>query len=148
MLTGTFRRSVDDKLRIAIPKRFRDVIADGETAIVLYIAPGTDGTLTLYTEASFQRLADQLGAASPAQKDVRAFSRLFFARAESVEVDGQGRIRIPGELAKHCPLKKEAMLIGVRDRMEIWETQKWEQYVSENEQEYDELAEKALAPKT
>ena len=159
LLTGTFKRSLDDKLRLAIPKRFRDCLVKSEATKggdskgsadgpVLYIAPGTDESLTVYTEESFTRLADQLDRASPTGKDVRAFSRLFFSRAESVDVDKQGRIRIPTELAKLASLGGEAMLIGVRDRMEIWDTTKWKQYMEANEAEYDVLAERALHDRT
>lgn len=147
LLTGSFKRSIDDKLRIAIPKRFRDSLtgSDKEEAAVLYVAPGTDGSLTVYTEESFARLADQLGQASPTEKDVRAFSRLFFSRAESVDLDRQGRIRIPTELAELASLAQgEAMMIGVRDRMEIWNSEKWRQYMEANESDYDALAEKAF----
>ena len=91
------------------------------------------------------RLAEQLDNVSPTGKDVRAFSRLFFSRAESVDVDRQGRIRIPTELAQLASLTSEAMLIGVRDRMEIWDTKRWQEYISTNEEEYDSLAEKAFA---
>ena len=145
LLTGAFKRSIDEKRRIAIPKRFRDSISSEKDAVpVLYIAPGTDGSLTLYTEASFTRLANQLDNSPPTGKDVRAFSRLFFSRAEAIEVDRQGRIRIPTELADLATLKNEAMLIGVRDRMEIWDIKKWQEYIAANEAEYDELAEKAM----
>ena len=101
--------------------------------------------MSLYTEESFARLAEQLDQASPAGKDVRAFSRLFFARAESVDLDRQGRVRIPAELAAHASIAQgEAMMIGVRDRLEIWNTEKWNQYMEVNQSEYDALAEKAL----
>lgn len=145
LLTGTFKRAIDEKQRIAIPKRFREAITPPEQETpILYIAPGTDGSLTLYTEESFTRLAEQLDRGSPTGKDVRAFSRLFFSRAESVDVDRQGRIRIPAELAQLASLQSEAVLIGVRDRMEIWDTQKWHEYISSREKEYDGLAEKAF----
>ena len=148
LLTGAFKRSIDDKQRIAIPKRFRDSFGEGDAGSVLVIAPGTDGSLTLYTEASFTRLANQLDDASPTGKDVRAFSRLFFSRAESVDVDKQGRIRIPMNLAELASLRAEAVLIGVRDHMEIWDAKSWQEYVTQNEKAYDELAEKALAAKS
>lgn len=144
LLTGTFKRAVDDKLRLAIPKRFRDSLSTGEDNGVLYIAPGTDGSLTLHTEESFARLADQLDRASPTGKDVRAFSRLFFSRAESVDIDRQGRVRIPTTLAELAEISGEAMLIGVRDCMEIWNIEKWKLYMEANEAEYDLLAERAL----
>ena len=96
LLTGKFKRALDDKLRIAIPKRFRDGLAAGdqEALTVLYIAPGTDGSLSLYTEETFSRLAGQLDQLPAADKGVRAFSRLFFSRAEGLDVDKQGRIRL------------------------------------------------------
>ena len=146
LLTGTFKRAIDEKQRIAIPKRFRDSFAVHEnTNSILYIAPGTDGSLSVYTEESFSRLANQLDNASPTGKDERAFSRLFFSRAESVDLDRQGRIRIPNELAELASLSGEAMLIGVRDRMEIWNIKKWQEYITTNEQQYDDLAEKAFS---
>lgn len=149
LLTGTFKRAIDDKLRIAIPKRLRDSLAtaDNQTP-ALYVAPGTDGSITIYTEESFSRVADQLSNASPTGKDVRAFSRLFFSQAESVELDGQGRVRIPKELAAIAGLSEEAVLIGVRDHMEVWDAKRWQEYIDANAQEYDELAEKALSKPT
>lgn len=144
LLTGTFKRSLDEKFRIALPKRFREAISTEHGSPVLYIAPGTDGSLTLYTEESFTRLANQLDSSPQTGKDVRAFSRLFFSRAESVDVDRQGRIRVPGSLAKLAVLGGEVVLIGVRDRIEIWDSKQWESYVSSNAAEYDDLAERAL----
>lgn len=148
LLTGTFKRAIDDKLRLAIPKRFRDSFStqpDSDQPLVLYIAPGTDGSLSLYTEESFTRLADQLDKMPSTGKDVRAFSRLFFSRAESLDLDKQGRIRIPAELAQLAEIAGEAMLIGVRDRMEIWNLDRWSKYVQATEQNYDTLAEQALS---
>src|ERR1700674_2473484 len=98
LLTGTFTRAVDEKLRIAIPKPLREALGTTLSG-ALYVTPGTDGSLALYTEDALARLADRLAQSSPSAQDVRAFSRLFYARAQSVELDGQGRVRIPPELA-------------------------------------------------
>lgn len=154
ILTGTFKRSIDESLRMAIPKRFRDTITRSENgtsddeSTQLYISPGTDGSLTLYTEASFTRIADQLDQMPSTGKEVRAFSRLFFSRSENLEIDKQGRIRIPASLAELAEIKPgEAMLIGVRDRMEIWNTDRWKKYIAGTETEYDQLAEEALKSK-
>jgi division/cell wall cluster transcriptional repressor MraZ len=99
LLTGSFSRAIDEKLRIAIPKRIREELlrGDGHT---MYVAPGTDGSLALYTEDLFAALAARLTSASPAEQDVRAFSRLFYSQAQRVEFDTQWRIRIPAELAQ------------------------------------------------
>ncbi len=143
LLTGTFARSVDEKQRIAIPKRFRDAL-DYPTTSLLYVAPGTDGSLALYTEEAFQQLAQRLAGASPTGPNVRAFSRLFYAQAQSVPIDGHGRIRIPPQLAQLVGLTKEAVLVGVRDHLELWDRQRWEAYSQEKQSHYDEIAEKAF----
>lgn len=142
-LTGSFRRSIDEKLRIAIPKRLR-VAVECPKGASLYVAPGTDDSLALYTEEAFSRLADRLAGVSPTQKDVRAYMRLFFARAERVEIDGQGRVRIPQELADLAQLSKEVVLLGVQDHLEVWAADRWETYLSAKQPHYDEIAEAAL----
>src|SRR3569623_2860518 len=129
VLTGTFVRTVDDKLRIAIPKRLREALG-ADHQLLLYVAPGTDGSLALYTEAALAALATRLSAASPAQDDVRAFSRLFYARAERVEADAQGRIRVPAALAELAALSREVVLLGVHDHLELWDRGRWEAYVA------------------
>ncbi len=146
LLTGTFRRSIDEKHRIAIPKRFRDGLASSSSQpSIFYLAPGTDGSLALYTEESFSHLADQLSQASPTGHDVRAFSRLFYSRALSVDLDRQGRIRIPPDLVTLAGLEREVALVGVRDHLEVWDVTRWEKYIAEKQLEYDRLAESALA---
>ncbi len=110
----------------------------------LYLAPGTDGSLSLYPEEAFTRLADRLSESSPAGQDVRAFSRLFFAQAQRVEADSQGRFRVPPELFGQAGLKDEVVLIGVRDHIEIWEATRWDDYLSSKQANYDEIAEKAF----
>src|SRR5262245_43159147 len=120
LLTGTFARAVDEKLRIAVPKPLRICLGKPEPT-ALIVAPGTDGSLAIYTEAAFARLAERLEQSSPTHEDVRAFSRLFYAQAQRVELDGQGRIRIPVELAGLAGLRGQAVLLGVQDHMELWD---------------------------
>jgi MraZ protein len=142
VLTGTFSRTIDTKQRIAIPKRLRDEFAAGE--IAMFVAPGTDGSLALYTEEMFALLASRLTAASPVEEDVRAFSRLFYAQAQRVEFDRQGRLRIPAELAELAGLKKESVLLGVFDHLEVWDKRRWAEYLADKRGRYDEIAEAAL----
>jgi MraZ protein len=143
LLTGTFTRAVDEKLRVPIPKPLREALgalADG----VLYVAPGTDGSLAIYTPSALAELAQRLAQASPNAQDVRAFNRLFYARAQSVELDAQGRVRIPPELAALAGLGKEAVVVGVHDHLELWDRTRWEQYVAERQGRFDHIAEAAF----
>lgn len=147
LLTGTYVRAVDDKLRVAIPKPLRTALGELGSGVLL-VAPGTDGSLAIYTETEFGRLGERLAAGSPTQQDVRAFGRMFYAQAQAVEVDSQGRIRIPPELAQLAGLQphvtKEAMLIGVGSHMELWDRPRWQAYLASKQSRYDEIAEAAF----
>jgi MraZ protein len=142
LLTGTYERTLDEKLRLALPKSFRELLA-GEKHLVLSL--GTDGCLSLNSQHAFRALAEKLAARSPAGRDVRSFSRLMYARSQQVEVDSQGRIRVPAELARLANLANVLVLIGVGDRVELWSKERWEAYLAEQQPRYDELAEAALS---
>ena len=144
LLTGTFERNVDEKYRLALPKPLRDSFGGEPNASLLYLAPGTDGSLALYPESSFEALAQKLSNASPNAVGVRSYSRLFFARVQRLEIDKSGRIRIPKELAELAAITKEVVLVGVRDHIELWDKQHWDQYLQQNEPIYDEFAERAF----
>ncbi|MHC4406874.1 MAG: division/cell wall cluster transcriptional repressor MraZ [Planctomycetota bacterium] len=143
LLTGTFTRSIDHKHRVAIPKPLRDALgcpAGGR----LYVTPGTDGSLAVYPGAALERLAERLATASPTRQQVREFTRLFYAQAQRVDLDRQGRIRIPPNLVKLARLGKEAVLLGVQDHLELWAADRWQAYLSERQTRYDEIAESAF----
>ena len=143
LLTGTFTRSLDQKLRVAIPRRLRSALncAQGGS---LYVAPGTDQSLALYTEEEFARLAERVAGMSPTRPDVRAFTRIFYTLAEQVELDGQGRVRIPPKLAELAKLDKKVVLLGVQNHLELWPLERWEAYLAEKQPRYDEIAETAF----
>src|SRR5688572_1444687 len=138
LLTGTFERSLDEKLRLAMPKTLRDAFK-GERQLLL--TPGTDGSLSLYSQSSFADLTAQLAVRSPSGHDVRAFSRLLYAQSHSVEIDSQGRVRLPSELARLANLDGDVVLLGVGDRVELWNKSRWEAYLADLQPRYDELAE-------
>ena len=143
LLTGTFNRVLDEKQRMAIPAQLRDALACS-AGKGLYVTPGTDQSLTIYTEESFQELGKRLAQSPPTRQDVRAFSRLFYGQAQFVELDKQGRIRIPSELAILAKLQKDVVLVGVQDHLEVWAAETWLRYVAEKQAHFDEIAESAL----
>jgi MraZ protein len=146
LLTGNFTRSLDEKLRLAVPKRLRDAMECPKGGGLL-IAPETDASLAVYSEAAFGRWAERLAQVSPTRRDVRAFTRLFYAQAQRVDLDGQGRIRIPPELAQLAKLEKEVVLLGVYDHLEIWAAPRWRAYVADKQAHYDEIAETTFGPR-
>jgi MraZ protein len=145
LLTGNFNRSLDEKLRLAIPKRLRDAMNCSKGG-ALFVTPGTDVSLAIYSEEAFGRLGGRLAQVSPTRQDVRAFSRLFYAQAQRVELDAQGRARIPPELAQLAQLEKEVVLLGVQDHLEVWAAPRWQAYITEKQAHYDEIAETAFGP--
>ena len=141
LLTGSFERSLDEKGRLGIPKELRHALG---TEDVFYLAPGTDRSLTLFGEAAFAHLAARLAEAPPTGKQVRAFGRLFFARARRAQLDRQFRIRIPAELVEWADLTNDVVLLGVGDHMEIWPVQRWREYTAQQSEQFDQLAESAF----
>ena len=142
LLTGTYERTLDEKLRLAMPRQLREALAEEKRLI---LTPGTDGSLSLFPQSAFAGLAEQLAARSPSGQEVRAFSRLLYAQSHTVELDSQGRLRLPGELARLANLDGDVVLLGVGDRVELWNKSRWEAYLTELQPRYDELAESALS---
>jgi MraZ protein len=142
LLTGTYERALDDKQRLALPKRFREIL--GAESQTLFLTPGTDGSLSLFPEPAFARMAEKLAARSPTAQEVRAFGRLLYAQTQSVELDSQGRLRVPPELARLAELAREVVLVGVGDHIELWDTAKWSAWLAAQQPRYDQLAEEAL----
>jgi len=142
LLTGTYERTLDEKLRLALPRNLREALAKEKQ---LVLTPGTDGSLSLFPGNAFAVIAERLAARSPTGHQVRAFSRLLYAQSHSVEVDSQGRIRLPIELARLAQLEGDVVLLGVGDRVELWNKSRWEAYLTELQPRYDQLAETALS---
>jgi MraZ protein len=141
LLTGTYPRTLDDKGRMALPKRVRELLAEPP---ILFVTPGPDQSLWIYTDAEFERHAAKLDGAPATDAEARLFRRLYFPQAEAVDLDKTGRMLIPERLAKFAGLQKEVVLIGVRDHLELWDAEKWNRYVNENAARFDSVAEKAF----
>jgi transcriptional regulator MraZ len=142
LLTGNYERSLDEKLRLALPKQFRELLTP-QGPLVLTL--GTDNSLALFSQSAFASLAEKLAARSPTGHDVRAYSRLLYAQSHSVEVDSQGRIRLPAELARMAGLEEAVVLLGVGDRVELWNKASWDAYLADLSPRFDQLAESALS---
>jgi MraZ protein len=143
ILTGTYERFLDDKLRLAIPKPLRKQFSQ-EEEVTLFVAPGTERSLTLYSREAFHDLAERLAQHATNRAESRNYLRLFYARAEEVAVDRQGRIRIPERLVEHAGLKHDLVLLGVQDHAEIWDKGLWEEFLAAHGGQFDEMASHAF----
>lgn len=137
MFIGEFTHNLDVKGRVAIPVKFRDKVSSGAI-----ITRGLDRCLFVFTNKEWETLAQKLIALPLAQANSRAFARLMLAGAMDVELDKQGRILIPDYLREYAGLKKETVVAGIYNRMEIWDVEKWKEYKTKTESSSDEIAEK------
>ena len=137
MLLGEFRHNLDTKGRVAVPAKFREKMSGGAI-----ITRGLDNCLFLFDSKEWEVLAQKLVALPLAQANSRAFARLMLAGAMDVEVDSQGRILIPDYLRRYAELKKEVVLAGLYNRVEVWDKEIWERYKDKTEASSEEIAEK------
>ena len=144
-ITGSYSRTLDEKQRLAVPKRLRTQFAEsGKDLDKLYVAPESEHSLGLYSSEAFENLATRLAEKTTNRAEVRNYLRLFYARAERVDLDGQGRIRIPDRLVEYARLDHEVMLVGVHDHAEIWDSKLWQEFLEKHTPNFDEMATKAF----
>ena len=142
-LSGTYTRSLDEKQRLAVPKRLCEDYQEPELKS-FFVAPGTDKSLVLYSPAGFEKLARKTAKQSSNSVEVRNYKRLFYSRAERVELDAQGRIRIPERLVEFAGLSREVVLVGVHDHAEIWDAVAWDKFLNASGPAFDEMATRAF----
>lgn len=137
MFIGEYYYNLDTKGRMAIPSKIRNQV--GETLI---ITRGLDSCLFLYEKKDWEQLAEKIKNLPLSQSNSRAFACLMLAGAMEVTIDNQGRILIPDYLRNYADLKKKIVLVGVYDRLEIWDEDNWNTYKNKTERESSEIAEK------
>jgi len=137
MFIGEYYYTIDPKGRIAIPSKLRSTLSKGGV-----ITKGLDNCLFIFSLKDWQPMAEKIKGLPLSQSNSRAFSRLMLAGAMDVRLDSQGRILVPDYLRKYVGLKKEIVLAGVYDRLEIWDKQEWEKYKKRTEKESGDIAEK------
>ena len=137
MFIGEYQHNLDNKGRMQIPAKFREDLKKGAV-----VTRGLDNCLFLYPLEEWQKLAEKLSRLPLSQKNTRAFIRLMLAGAMDVRPDRQGRIYLPDYLRKFAGLKKKAVVAGLFNRLEIWDSKNWEKYKKGTEKESENIAEK------
>jgi len=136
MFIGEYSHNLDEKGRLAVPKKFRSDLAKGAV-----VTRGLDNCLFLYTKKEWQKLAEKLASLPFAQANTRAFARLMLAGAMDVEIDKQGRVVLPEYLRSFANIKKEVVVAGLYSRLELWDSGKWTEYKKHTEAESNQIAE-------
>jgi MraZ protein len=122
-LLGTHSYQLDPKGRISLPARFREAFADGAVLTL-----GQDGCLFCFPRAEWDARSGEVRAVPLSESEGRAYARLFFGKAEPIELDSQGRMLVPQRLRTEVGIGKDVVVLGVSDRMEIWDRAAHERY--------------------
>ncbi len=139
MLLGTHTPRIDDKGRVVLPAKFRDVLSDG-----VVLTKGQDRCVVLWPAKEFAKYADRLNEASRANAAVRSYLRVLFSSAFDDKPDKQGRISVPVALRDYADLDRDVVIAGNGATAEIWNEPSWTDYLSEQEQSFSDIGEEVV----
>ncbi len=128
MFLGTYSPRLDEKGRIILPARFADDLADG-----VVITRGQERCLYVYARDEFDRVHEKIRQAPITSRDARNYLRVFLSGAHDETPDKQRRVTIPPALRTYAGLERELAVLGVGDRVEIWDAAAWERHLAETE---------------
>lgn len=137
MFIGEYTYSIDEKKRLAIPPKFRQLL--GKKAV---ITRGLDLCLFLYSAKEWMVLAKKLSQLPLSRSDARGLARLMLTGAMEVKFDNLGRILVPDYLKEYAQLKKKVVIAGLYNRIEIWAEKNWQIYKEKTEKEVGDIAER------
>lgn len=140
MFIGEYHHSLDDKGRLTIPSKLRDELKEN-----FILTRGLDGCLFIYPKDEWENVINKYREL-PNTRDARNYMRFLLSGAVTCEVDKQGRINIPTPLSTYASLTKECVIIGVNERLEVWDKSRWDNFVTENEENFTDLADKLFTP--
>ena len=123
MFTGEYRHAIDGKGRIAIPARFRAELERGA-----FVSRWIDGCLAIFPREAWDGLAARVAGLPVSDAGARTFSRFVFSGAFEFDLDRQGRVVVPAGLREFAALEDEAVVVGTRDHVELWQPNRWATY--------------------
>jgi len=138
LLTGEYEHVVDGKSRVLISNKLRNQIDADEHGSNFYLVLGANGILCLYPEKYFEQISLAVAPKTTAPDEAVAFERISFALTSKVELDSQGRLLLNEKLRKRAGLKNRITLVGIRDHIELWNSEDWEQYLADHMAQYQQ----------
>lgn len=143
MFYGEYFHSIDRKGRLILPSKFREA-AKVHFIEKFFLTRGLDTCLFMFSEEEWRLQENKLKARPFTSKDTRAFNRLFFAGALEAVPDRQGRILLAQHLREYAFIKREVVIVGVSNRIEIWAHDKWNEFYANSRPSFEEIAEKLV----
>ena len=136
MFMGEHHHNIDDKNRLIIPSKFREELGDE-----FIITRGIENCLFVYAKDEWQKIVTKLESLPFTKKDARNFIRFFLSGAAVAEFDKQGRASITQTLANYANLKKECVIIGAGNRLEVWSKEDWDDFFNSAKDNMSDIAE-------
>lgn len=143
MFYGEYQHSIDRKGRLILPAKFREV-AKSSFIEKFYVTRGLDTCLFMFAEEEWKTQEAKFKSISFTKQQARAFNRLYFSGAAEVAPDKQGRILLPQYLKDFAEIKRDVMILGVSNRIEIWAHDAWKAFYGSARPSFEEISEKLM----
>lgn len=140
MFTGESFHTLDEKFRVFVPKRFQEHLdrdEDGHHTAIL--TRGFEKCLFLFSSSGFQKVLSRLQTQPFGGADLRKMQRLFFSNTVACQLDGSGRLILPEKLREFAGIEREVVMVGVAERVEVWDRKEWQRFEAENQDDFDAL---------
>lgn len=143
MFYGEYSHSIDRKGRIILPVKFRET-AKTHFIEKFFVTRGLDTCLFMFAEEEWRTQENKFKAVPFTKQQARTFNRLYFSGAVEITFDGQGRILLPLYLKEYAQIKRDVVIVGVSNRIEIWAKDKWLEFYGNSRQSFEEIAERLM----
>jgi len=143
MFYGEYLHSIDRKGRIILPAKFREV-AKAHFVEKFFLTRGLDKCLFMFSEEEWRTQEAKFKGISFTKQQARTFNRLYFSGAVEIVPDKQGRILVPQYLKDFAEIKRDVILVGVSNRIEVWAKDKWQEFYGNSRQSFEDIAEKLM----
>ena len=140
MFYGEYGHTIDRKGRLIIPAKFREVFKEHYVE-KFYVTRGLDQCLFVFTEDEWRTQENKFKSMSFTKAEARKFNRLYFSGACDVTCDKQGRILLPQYLKDYAGIKREVVIVGISNRIEIWAKDKWKEFYESTRESFEDVAE-------
>ena len=126
LFVGTYEHSVDAKNRLAIPSDVREMLDGAKKGDALYAVILEGPTLCLYTQEDFEKRSIQLDESQRPAEEVLLYEQMFYSLAQRLEIDKQGRVRLPERLINLAKVGRDVVIIGVKDHLQVHDRERWQ----------------------
>jgi MraZ protein len=143
LFTGEYECKMDAKGRLTLPSKVKSKLPE-VSGNQLIISLGLEPCLVVYPLVEYRKIYSRIASMNEFNEEFRTLQRNFFRRISEVELDNAGRLLVPKTMSKYAKLDKEIILVGMGNRMELWDASVYEEYIINDNNEFSKLAQKHL----